>query len=470
MYYAEFFYILQRHFEKTISDEELNGILFDFVIIPANITVNGEYLSLDKAKISKILNKKAPMHRKIRDHIYDASVINDLVSNFDKNIVSELNPEKEDLCFQLMNIINKDNISPSHKSEFAMLAQPETIAAFLAKGFIYAVTTNGENGKIETDSPISSVEKKPRIKIIGIDPKERRTGKIILNEINEYMRIEPKSILNELQEQINNIACIPIVSKTQDNKNCFGIYEPCKYPTEKEKIIKEIAKIFEIDLPKNFFEFPNLYVNRIAAGINGYGTINGHIDEKKKYRLMEDLYKKIIKADKAISFYETFKNYYCLAMAIQNDGIDYDEDIRITLSIPRDLFLTPEEIATFQQNALLYLVEDSENGFSIKRGIDFLSYDESTKTKSLPAFNTRDYPFGKNQPVSLDEIKDLFDFYYDKDDKYYYIEIVFDELNQHTTIAFPTIITLKTQIKMITYTIKSKKLEHIVTGVIQLST
>ena len=119
MLFSEYVRILKNHFKTSVGNYELCNILFDFVIIPADLRNTKDpssYITISEGTTSKILSDSAPIHTQIRDHIFDDAVIDKLVKNFESDIVTELNPETEDLCFQMMEIIRKDNISPSQKN------------------------------------------------------------------------------------------------------------------------------------------------------------------------------------------------------------------------------------------------------------------------------------------------------------------------------------------------------------------
>lgn len=179
MLFSKYVRILQNHYKESIGDAELCSILFDFVIMTAELTNSKDpssFITISPSTISKILAGNAPIHKQIRDHIYDDKVVSNLVNNFSESIVPCLNPELNDLCFQMMQIIESDIISPEHKAEFELLAKPETIAPFLAKAFIYAIVTNSPSSKFSKEQMISQEEisiKESALSIKGIAENKR---------------------------------------------------------------------------------------------------------------------------------------------------------------------------------------------------------------------------------------------------------------------------------------------------------
>ena len=134
MLFSDYVKILQNHFQRSIGEYELCSLLFDSVIVPADLkSSNGEILSVSKSAVSKIMNNNGKINQQIRDHIYDDEVVEQLIDFFDEQIVPELNPDKDDLCHQMLMKIQSDNISEKTKADFKMLAKPKTISPFFGK-------------------------------------------------------------------------------------------------------------------------------------------------------------------------------------------------------------------------------------------------------------------------------------------------------------------------------------------------
>ena len=88
MKFPDYINILRKHFKKSISTEELCRILFDSIIIPANLTdSHGEILTIGKAEISRIMNSKKNIPVQLQDHVYDNEVLESMNTYFQDNIV-----------------------------------------------------------------------------------------------------------------------------------------------------------------------------------------------------------------------------------------------------------------------------------------------------------------------------------------------------------------------------------------------
>lgn len=144
MIFADYVRTLKKHFKRKISDQELCEILFDSIISPLDLkNRNNEVLTLDKAEVSRIMNGRKNIPKILQDHVYDQIVLDDLEEYFDTKIITELVPDKSDICYQLMNLIEEtEDMSPSRKANLRLLANPKFVSLFLAEMFICMIRQN----------------------------------------------------------------------------------------------------------------------------------------------------------------------------------------------------------------------------------------------------------------------------------------------------------------------------------------
>lgn len=165
MLFSDYVTILKENHKRTIGEKRLCDLLFDFVLDYA-IAEDNERVpdEIGKDRISKMMNGKESIPQFIRDHIYDQTVVDNLNESFNKKIVGKLVDNKDDLFFKMLQLIERDNISPSRKAGFRLLATEETIASFLAQVFIYAISTNSvdpvleEHTNKETNQPVLEIK------------------------------------------------------------------------------------------------------------------------------------------------------------------------------------------------------------------------------------------------------------------------------------------------------------------------
>ena len=156
-----------------------------------------------------------------------------------------------------------------------------------------------------------------------------------------------------------------------------------------------------------------------------------------------------------------------------NVGTDYDEDVRVTLFFNQYDLLTAEDIMNFDEETVSFILDkqDFEDSISIKKGIDFLAHFESNthNTPNILEYH-QELPFKKaSKKQQCENIKIFLGYHYILDNDNYVVELVFDKINQNTSVAFPTVILLKNHISKINYIIKSKKNPVVYKGCINVS-
>ena len=318
MFFSEYIRILQNHFKRSIGDNELCSFLFDFVIIPAELSNSkGDYLTVNKTQVSKLMNGISPVPKKIRDHIYDTKVIKELTNNFNQVIVPELNPEIGDLCFQMISIIENDNISPAHKADFEMLATPDTIGAFLAKVFIYVITTNGANGKIANENEGTRFENnsniEPCLYIVGIKNNRVFNDAAFIEPFANCLTISKEKMLSDITRLYKKASAIK-PQKLSPIEN-FGLgtlsFKPYVYPYDKQQLLLQMADILDVQLPEHFFKFGNLQKDTMyTPSLFSYTTerLDGNAEEIKKVEIMDSLYENIIRFIEIAPYIDSFEN------------------------------------------------------------------------------------------------------------------------------------------------------------------
>ncbi len=253
MVFSEYVTVLKKHFSKSISNEELCGILFDSVIVPLDLkNKNGDTLVIDKRTVSKIMNDRQNVPFLIRDNIYETAVLSGLVEYFYQNIVSELIPQKEDICYQLMELVNADpHISPQHRAEFQILATPSSIATFLAELFIYAATND-----VHVNHDVNATTKNKKTNsssseliICGISNNEL-SSEVVAENILKRAGISQSIYINKIMHLYEDAKGIHLKPKL--TVAVLSIKPEVKISLEEKNILQEFADNLEVDLPSDF--------------------------------------------------------------------------------------------------------------------------------------------------------------------------------------------------------------------------
>ncbi|MBQ6006671.1 MAG: hypothetical protein IJL14_10560 [Selenomonadaceae bacterium] len=237
MFFADYVTILKEHFKQPISNDELCGILFDAIILSADLkNRNGEILTVDKAEVSRIMNLRKNIPTALQEHVWDKKVQAELENYFEQQIVSELVPDTSDLLHQLMNLIEEDeNISSENKNKFRLLAKQKSIALFLAEAFSYVI------------------RQKNKLVRKSINKSERRTSVQELR--NQIFQLYGEISLPTDEEKLSMLS-----EKLYWSKEIFirRFSVPVKISERVKKKIRDFAEKIRFDLPEKFFDLQGI--------------------------------------------------------------------------------------------------------------------------------------------------------------------------------------------------------------------
>lgn len=476
MLFSEYVSLLKAHFCKSISNEQLCGILLDAVIVPLDLrSKNGDLLLLDKATVSKIMNDKQNVPRQIRDNIYEPAVLSGIVGYFDDNIVSELVPKRDDLCFQMMEALRADRaLSPQHLAEFQMLAMPSSIGAFLAEVFAYVAMADvhADRTPAPEHAGAAAAEEKqgrPELVLRGV-----REGQLSDSGVIEGLLSRPGLSFATQRDKV--IALFREAMGLHPVKTwvpfSFSIYSPVEISEGERKLLKEVAEHLGLALPADFFELGDLEKDNFSSAVLGEAGMHGSPEAREKYRAIYGILEALEEMAKASPFIDSFKEVKCLTLALENGGTSFDEDVRIQITLPKESVLSFKDILELDEAVLEYMAYDCnfDEIFGIKRGADFLAYGSSRRMDhpaKMPPQRLPDFLGGKDPDYGC-VIPALFDFDMVERGADWQIEVEFDEIMQHTAVAFPEVVLLKGGLSEVEYTIRSKHVAEIVSGTVPI--
>lgn len=167
----------------------------------------------------------------------------------------------------------------------------------------------------------------------------------------------------------------------------------------------------------------------------------------------------------------------CIKLALQNCGGAVDRDIEVKLTIPKSALITVEEFPQFDNEQMRYLLHDCEMDelFNIPANVqynDFYSSQEKTGNISpyvdVSWFN---FPYGGERDYTesfTNKLKNIFDYSVYEVGEDYILKLNFDYLKHKTTVAFPSVVFLKSDVEKLKYQITSQKNEDIISGEIKV--
>lgn len=198
--------------------------------------------------------------------------------------------------------------------------------------------------------------------------------------------------------------------------------------------------------------------------------------EIEKYNTIKKLLETLSKALEWAPVENAFSDKKCLKLALQNCGTDIDEDIEISLRIPKNSLLPINEFPKFNNDEMGYLLNDCNMSelFGICSTSTYSDYDSSivTSRRFSPRVSTPSIFPGYTSDYSDDfesELSDVFCYSCFDEGEEYIVKLKFDYIKHNTTIAFPSIIFINESFKSIPYTITSKNSPEIVSGKIKIT-
>lgn len=479
MIFADFVNTLKGHFKKSISNEKLCGILFDAIIAPADVkNSSGEVLTIEKGEISRIMNQKISMPIALQDHVYDNAVIAGLSGYFKTHIVSELAPQKSDLCYQLMTLIEADqNISPDSKVRFRLTANEDCIATFLAEVFIYVIRQ--DNKKRPT---AGAAEHQPTLKLCGITESGELSSDVEVDRFHprlEYNLVEYKDRIRQLYDDIARFSQekspkidfpsieLPSFAKAMNALSSRQTGDLISIDDQSRAKIERFAEELNIVIPDDFCDIGKVYRHKPALSFNP-PTFYGDDIGQMKYSRINTLLGYIDSHDKLVFVERFFENLLCVRLALKNDGSDFDEDINVRLTLPKDAWLTDDYLRCFDTCRFQKIIDDFSDVFYIKRSKNYFDYVLSDLMSETLFQRRRLNSLPGNDRNLVEEWNELFPYFTSCAGDSITIELEFGKIMQHTATAFPTVFLLRKYIPTIGYEIRSKSMPEVFNGSLTL--
>jgi hypothetical protein len=249
-------------------------------------------------------------------------------------------------------------------------------------------------------------------------------------------------------------------------------FEPVAVTESIKEIIQLYAKKSNIYIDESFFFLGNLQKNKLSNAIHfiGGSIYNGTDTEKKRYHDILALADKIEDFVNWQSFEETYSEFYCVSLALSNDGTTFDEDIDIELIFEKDDLIFHQELPVPDRDVLEFL-DNHSSGLSAMFSIDstpqYTSYESSQmhpRSVEAPHIagiwpNSRDY-----HEEYKDTLDRIFDYAIYQNEASIILKLNMDYIKQHTSIAFPSKLFVKETLKSIIYKITSKHSPDVIEG------
>ena len=311
-----------------------------------------------------------------------------------------------------------------------------------------------------------AAERHSVLKLMGINQVNQLTEHVSVQEFVPHVKYTTIDYIGQIKCLFNEVAGIQVGENTLSSRY-VSFSKPLEIDDNDRDYLISMAKQLEMELPDDFFDLGNLTRSSIPTGIYGSGSIEGTKDEKAKYRKIMKLKETISKCLKWAPIEKVFSGKTCVRLALQNCGTDVDEDIEITITIPKECLLTTSEFPALSNGEMGYLLNDCdmETMFGIESTPEYMNYDAAQKDFVHPIRSPQLGLPGLVHDYSKDFINELNEIFcypiYEVGDSYL-LKLKIDYIKHNTAVAFPSIIFLKASPKFIQYTITSRNSAEVI--------
>ena len=292
----------------------------------------------------------------------------------------------------------------------------------------------------------------------------------------ENVKIEEKKTNSTIGENIN-------LQKLLGNAQLMsGTLSDADIPEQWKITILEFANKNEIQIEEQFWNLGNLKkkVSLLVSPFGGGGTtFEGNEDEKKRYEAIENLYWEIREYEEYKVFFNSIDNQGFVNLVLTNIGNTFDEDIDVKLIIKKGYVLERKDIAAPGINIIEEILKMKflYYAYKIKNSDTIESY--SGYPLQSPKFNYEiPDPFGRvsvqdkykeHKRQYYDDLERIFCYEHFSKDDCDIFKFHINYIKHNTTMAFPSVLTLKEVPESIEYEISSKFVANIVKGKIEIS-
>ena len=322
-------------------------------------------------------------------------------------------------------------------------------------------------------------ERHSELRIVGIDQNQH------LNDEAPIIRFVPNNemtiskYLEKIRSLFDDISARKlekrIKASTALSSLSLSLNQPVEVSEGSQQLIRVVAKQLEIGIPEDFFVLGNLSRSAIPTDVFGGTSLVGTDAEKEKYETILELLETISNLSKWMPIEKEFAEKKCLRLALQNSGTDIDEDIEISLRIPKNSLLPINEFPKLNNDEMDYLLNECDMSriFGICNTSDYSDYASSivTTRRPSPLVSMPSVFPGYTRKYSDDfenELAETFCYSCFDDGEEYIVKLKIDYIKHNTTVAFPSVIFIKEPFESIPYSITSKNSPDIVNGEVKI--
>lgn len=253
-----------------------------------------------------------------------------------------------------------------------------------------------------------------------------------------------------------------------------GAIEPfaskVKISDSEQDNIKTFADTYQIALNADFFDLGNLRRNEpMMTAFPKKAELTGTKKEKEKYQLIDKISDKIYQYTKCFAIEHVFQDCKMIRLAVRNETTKYQDGLQLALIFSKNTLFSCEDLRIVSRKTweAIFRTTDVDDVFEIPRKRNSLDYYESRRHAEFSSKQILpiDLFYGKSDEEYYSELwQEIFPYECFEDDTNVCLQLNFDEIQQHNTVTFPTVLLLKKSINEIPYTLKGRNLEDEIHG------
>lgn len=254
------------------------------------------------------------------------------------------------------------------------------------------------------------------------------------------------------------------------------------FPSTEVFISEEIKKVIadftqENDISFNaeeFFFIGDLIKQQQALGGGPLGMDRsfkyvGTEEEKKKYKLIKEIYLEIDKYSQYVQFFSEISKKYNIELALSNSGTNYDEDVDVKIFVKKGLLCLGKHLPFPGDDILPMITNALEGMFKSKKSVSINEYNDYPiipRNLSVPAFGLNGISYEEevksNKIEFRNKIESLFCYEYFQDGEFDILCYNQKYIKQNTNIFLPSFVVLNDFVDEIYYEISSKQYPEVI--------
>lgn len=309
-------------------------------------------------------------------------------------------------------------------------------------------------------------KERPQLRLVGIDENEKLSEKGLTSKFGSRIPCTSKHIEDEITRRI--LAANDIHLPSSNPSDTFlALREKVNIGNETAQKIRQYAQDKNIQLSEDFFSCGNLSRDSFSYPLDGSRQYYGNQEERSKHDEIIRIRDFINLRNAIKEIEEKYANIRYIELAVTNCGKAYDEDIEISIYVPKRITLLYQELPQLSDETISTIIDvlKVETLFGIQGTAEMDSYNSVR----------RDFLATPPGIINHDDNEQ-----YEKEMNHQFIYSVFPEkdklilkfdipyLKHNSSVAFPTPLFVTEAVDQIEYRITSKYSPEIVEGVIAI--